>query len=120
MGKSIIIAIFALITTILLINLLKFISNFFSNRKKYTQVYDVRAEVNRKIRPRLGSLEQKFEREENSGDKFGEYVYALFKDEFKDKNENEEIQGEKEDEIERVENSGKSGILKPGDKIKIE
>ena len=87
MGKSIIIAIFTLITTILLINLLKFISNFFSNRKKYTQVYDVRAEVNSKIRPRLGSLEQKFEKDKNSGDKFGEYVYTLFKDEFKDKNE---------------------------------
>jgi hypothetical protein len=31
-------------------------------------------------------LEQKFNNDENSGDNFGEYVYALYKDEFEGKN----------------------------------
>jgi len=87
MGQTIIIGVFTLIALILLINILKFISNFFSNKKRYSEIYDVMVDVNSKIRPRLASLEQKFEHDEESGDKFGKYVYGLYKDEFKGKNE---------------------------------
>ena len=88
MDANIIIKIvFTFIVVILFINLLKFLANFFSNRKRYNEVCEVRTEINSKIRPRLGSLEQKFEKDENSGDDFGKYVYKLFKDEFKNKNE---------------------------------
>jgi hypothetical protein len=85
--KNIIILVFGLIAFILFINILKFIFNFFSNRKRYVEAYDIRKEVDTKIRPRLGSLEQKFQKESESGEEFGKYVYGLFKDDFKDKNQ---------------------------------
>ena len=79
--------VFAIIAIVLLINLLKFISNFFSNKKRYTEVYDVRTEVNKVVRPRLSSLEKKFESEKKEGEKFGHFVTEAFKDKFKNKNE---------------------------------
>jgi ribosomal protein S20 len=79
--------VFAFIIIVLVINILKFISNFFSNRKRYTEVYAVRTEVNKVVRPRLGSLEKKFETEKKEGEKFGHFVSDAFKDKFKAKNE---------------------------------
>ncbi|MCK4440817.1 MAG: hypothetical protein KAU90_02340, partial [Sulfurovaceae bacterium] len=79
--------VFAFIAIVLIINILKFISNFFSNRKRYTEVYDVRSEVNKIVRPRLTSLEKKFESEKKEGEKFGHFVKETFKDKFKNKNE---------------------------------
>ena len=79
--------VFAFIIVILVINILKFILDFFSNRKRYTEVYDVRTEVNKVVRPRLSALEKKFESEKKEGEKFGQFVTEAFKDKFKDKNE---------------------------------
>ena len=79
--------VFAFIAIILVINIFKFIANFFSNRKRYTEVYDVRTEVNKIVRPRLNSLEKKFESEKREGEKFGHFVTEAFKDKFKSKNE---------------------------------
>lgn len=86
-GDIIIKVVFAFIIIVLVINILKFIMNFFSNQKRYTEIYDVRKEVNSEVRPYLGSLEKKFENEKKDGDKFGSYVFGLFKDKFADKNE---------------------------------
>jgi len=79
--------IFAFIILILIINMLKFIFNFFSNRKRYAEVYDIRTEVNRVVRPSLTALEKKFESEKKEGEKFSQFVTEAFKDKFKDKNE---------------------------------
>jgi len=79
--------VFAFIIVILVINILKFILDFFSNRKRYTEVYDVRTEVNKVVRPRLSALEKKFENEKKEGEKFGQFVAEAFKDKFKSKNE---------------------------------
>ncbi len=85
-GQNIIIAIFILIGIILVINILKFILNFFSNQKRYEEIKEVRTEVNKKVKPYLGSLEKKFEKEDIKDKKFGEYVTEQFKDKFKGKN----------------------------------
>jgi len=79
--------VFAFIAVVLVINILKFILDFFSNRKRYTEVYDVRTEVNRVVRPRLSALEKKFESEKKEGEKFGQFVTEAFKEKFKGKNE---------------------------------
>jgi hypothetical protein len=79
--------VFAFIIIVLVINMLKFISNFFSNRKRYTEVYAVRSEVNKVVRPRLASLEKKFDSEKKEGEKFSNFVSNAFKDKFKNKNE---------------------------------
>jgi len=79
--------VFAFIIIVLVINMLKFISNFFSNRKRYTEVYAVRSEVNKVVRPRLASLEKKFDSEKKEGEKFSNFVSDAFKDKFKNKNE---------------------------------
>jgi len=79
--------VFAFIIIVLVINMLKFILDFFSNRKRYTEVYDVRTEVNRVVRPRLSALEKKFESKKKEGEKFSHFVTEAFKDKFKSKNE---------------------------------
>jgi len=79
--------VFAFIIVVLVINMLKFILDFFSNRKRYAEVYDVRTEVNKVVRPRLSALEKKFESEKKEGEKFGQFVTEAFKDKFKGKNE---------------------------------
>ena len=79
--------VFAFIAIILVINLFKFISNFFSNRKRYKEVYDIRGEVNKIVRPRLTSMEKKFESEKEEGEKFSHFVTKNFKEQFKNKNE---------------------------------
>jgi hypothetical protein len=78
---------FAFIILIIFLNLLQFIINFFSNRKRYEEAYDIKKEVNTKVRPHLHSLEKKYEKEKKGNEKFGTYVYGLFKDKFADKNE---------------------------------
>jgi len=78
--------VFAFIAVVLVINMLKFILNFFSNRKRYTEVYGVRTEVDKVVRPRLSALEKKFESEKKEGEKFGQFVTEVFKDKFKGKN----------------------------------
>ncbi len=86
-GNLVIKIIFALIIFIIFINMIKFIINFFSNRRRYEEVYDVRQEVYKEVRPHLSSLEKKFENEAKEGEKFNKYVYETFKDKFSDKNE---------------------------------
>lgn len=86
-NNSILLVVFALIGLIIIINMLKFIANFFSNRREYLEVNEVRQEVNQKVKPYLSSLEKKFEHDEHSGDKFGTYVYGLVKDKFPNKDE---------------------------------
>ncbi len=86
-GKNIIIAIFVLIGIILIINIFKFILNFFSNNRRYEEIKEVKEEVNKKVKPYLTSLEKKFEKENIKDKKFGEYVAEQFKDKIKNKNE---------------------------------
>ena len=85
--RVIIIFIFVFIGLILIINILKFILNYFSNNRKYREIKEVRTEVNSKVRPYLGSLEKKFEKEDIKDKKFEEYVTEQFKDKFKGKDE---------------------------------
>ena len=80
-------AIFGLIAFILFINIIQFITNFFRNRKDYTQRAEVFTEINRSIKPNLISLEKKYENDADANGKFGTYVFGLFKDKFKGKNE---------------------------------
>ncbi|MCH9740118.1 MAG: hypothetical protein K0U38_04655 [Epsilonproteobacteria bacterium] len=87
MESIIIKVIFGLIAIILVVNVIKFISDFFSNRKTYTQRAELRTEVNKKVKPYLGSLEKKFQNDENSGDKFGSYVFEMVKDKFPNRDE---------------------------------
>ncbi len=86
-GKIIILIIFILIGVIVIINMFKFILNFFSNQKRYEEIKEVKDEVNSKVRPYLTSLERKFEKENIKDKKFGEYVAEQFKDKLKSKNE---------------------------------
>jgi ABC-type multidrug transport system fused ATPase/permease subunit len=86
-GQLVIKIIFAFIILILFVNMIKFIINFFSNRKRYVEAYDIRQEVHTQVRPHLSSLEKKFEKEAKEGEKFGTYVFGLFKDKFEGKNE---------------------------------
>ena len=86
-GQTVLKIVFAFIILILIVNTFMFIVNFFSNRKRYTEVLGIRKEVNSKVRPHLHSLEKKFESEKEKGDKFSSYVYGIFKDKFKGKNE---------------------------------
>jgi uncharacterized protein with gpF-like domain len=79
--------IFAFIAFIIVINIFKFIVDFFTNRKRYEEVYEVRQEVNKEVRPYLTALEKKYEQEKEEGQKFSNYVHELFKDKFKGKNE---------------------------------
>ena len=87
MDNQVILIIFALLGVILLLNTFKFIIDFFSNRREYLEIHEVRSEVNQKVKPYLSSLEIKFKHDEESGDKFGTYVYDLVKDKFSSKNE---------------------------------
>ena len=87
MDDKIILIVFALLGVILVLNVFKFIIDFFSNRREYVEVREVRNEVNQKVKPYLSSLEKKFEQDKESGDKFGAYVYKLVKDKFSSKNE---------------------------------
>ncbi len=86
-GKIIILIIFILIGVIVIINMFKFILNFFSNQKRYEEIKEVKDEVNSKVRPYLTSLERKFEKENIKDKKFGEYVAEQFKGKLKSKNE---------------------------------
>ena len=79
--------IFGLIAFILFINALQFIANFFRNRKDYNQRAEVITEIHKSIKPNLISLEKKYENDADADGKFGSYVYGLFKDKFKGKNE---------------------------------
>ena len=85
-NREIVILIFGFILLIIVINIFKVIINFFSNRKRYKEVFAIRKEVHTKVRPHLHSLEKKFEAEERKED-FGKYVFGVFKDKFKGKNE---------------------------------
>ena len=87
MDDKIILTVFALLGVILILNVFKFIIDFFSNRREYVEIREVRNEVNQKVKPYLSSLEKKFEHDEESGDKFGVYVYNLVKDKFPNKDE---------------------------------
>jgi cytoskeletal protein RodZ len=86
-NNIIVLVIFGLIAFILLINMIQFIANFFRNRKDYTQRAEVITEINRSIKPNLISLEKKYENDVNAESGFGTYVFELFKDKFKGKNE---------------------------------
>jgi len=87
MGNNIILlAIFGLIGLILFVNILQFISNFFRNRKDYTQRAEVITEIHKSIKPNLISLEKKYKDDKVDG-RFGSYVHELFKDKFKGKND---------------------------------
>jgi Na+-translocating ferredoxin:NAD+ oxidoreductase RnfG subunit len=85
-NNIIVLVVFGLIAVILLVNMIQFITNFFRNRKDYTQREEVVIEINKSIKPNLISLEKKYENANTDG-KFGSYVYELFKDKFKGKNE---------------------------------
>ncbi|SFV64558.1 hypothetical protein MNB_SV-12-1152 [hydrothermal vent metagenome] len=86
-NNTVVLVIFGLIAFILLVNIVQFIANFFRNRKDYSQRAEVYTEINRSIKPNLISLEKKYENDANADGKFGNYVYELFKDKFKGKNE---------------------------------
>jgi len=87
MENKVVLYIFGFIALIMLINFIASLLKLFGNRKRYKEVYAVQDEVNKKVRPYLGSLEKKFEQDEESGDKFGHYVFELFKDKISSKNE---------------------------------
>ena len=86
-NNIVVLVIFGLIAFILLINIVQFIANFFRNRKDYTHRAEVFTEINNSIKPNLISLEKKYENDANAEGKFGSYVFELFKDKFKGKNE---------------------------------
>ncbi len=86
-NNIIVLVIFGLVAFILLINIVQFISNFFRNKKDYSQRAEVLTEINKSIKPNLISLEKKFKDDTGGKGKFGLYVFELFKDKFKDKNE---------------------------------
>jgi len=86
-NKEIALLVFGFLLFILVINLLKFIFNFFSNRKRYQEVYEVREAVNSTVRPHLHTLEKKYETQEEKPDSFGKYVFGVFRDKFKGKDE---------------------------------
>jgi|GEM_PF-1861439 len=75
-----------IIVFILVVNIVKFISDFFTNRKDYQEKSEIYREINKQVRPHLVSLEKKFETEKREGDKFGSFVFGLFKDKFPEKN----------------------------------
>jgi hypothetical protein len=86
-NNIVVLVIFGLIIFILFINMIQFIANFFRNRKDYTQRAEVVKEINRSIKPNLISLEKKYENDANAESGFGTYVFELFKDKFKGKDE---------------------------------
>jgi hypothetical protein len=88
MNENIIVwGIFGFIAIVLVLNFFKFIVDFFSNRKVYTQRAEVYSEVDKEIRPHLISLEKKFENDANAEGSFGSYVFGIFKEKFKGKDE---------------------------------
>jgi hypothetical protein len=87
MENGVVLSIFGFIALLIAINLLISIGKLFSNRKRYQEVYAIQDEVNKKVRPYLGSLEKKFEKDESSEETFGKYVFNLFKDKISSKNE---------------------------------
>jgi len=89
-NKEIIILIFGFIGLIIVINIIKVVIDFFSNGRRYKEVFEIRQAVNSTVRPHLHSLEKKFEMEEAKEGKkenFGKYVFEIFKDKFKGKDE---------------------------------
>jgi len=85
--NPIILYIFGFIALIIVINLFKFLFDFFANRKRYQEAYAVHEEVNTKVRPYLTALEKKFEKDEEAGEKFGTYVFNLFRNKISSKND---------------------------------
>jgi len=86
-NQEIIILVFGFILLIIVINIFKIIINFFSNRKRYKEVFEIRKEVHTNVRPHLHSLEKKYESEEEKPESFGKYVFGVFRDKFKGKDE---------------------------------
>ncbi len=82
MENQVVVYVFGFIGLLLLVNLIISLIKLFRNRKRYQEVYSVQAEVDKKVRPYLGSLEKKFEQESESGESFSQYVVSLFKDKF--------------------------------------
>ena len=87
MENQVVLFVFGFIALIMVINLTNSIIKLFSNRKRYQEVYHIQDEVDKKVRPYLSSLEKKFEHDEQSGEKFGTYVFGLFKDKIPASNE---------------------------------
>ena len=87
MENQIVLIVFGVIALIIVANIFKFVMDFFSNRKRYQEVYAIHSEVNKQVRPRLSALEQKFNNDKDSGDHFGKYVFGILKDNFKGKDE---------------------------------
>jgi len=86
-NNQIVILIFGFILLVIVINIFKILINFFSNRRRYKEVFEIRKEVHTKVRPHLHSLEKKYEAEEGEKESFGKYVFGVFRDKFKGKNE---------------------------------
>lgn len=86
-NNLIILVVFGVIATILLINISQFIANFLRNRRDYAQRAEVYTEIKKSIKPHLVNLEKKYKDDEKADGKFGAYVFEVFKDKFKGKNE---------------------------------
>ncbi len=86
-SREIIILIFGFIFLIMVANIFKVIINFFSNRRRYEEIYEIRRDVNSRVRPHLNSLERKFTSEDGD-EKFDKYVFGVFRDRFKGRSEN--------------------------------
>ncbi len=92
MANNIMLVVFALIGLILLVNILKILTNIFGNsnasvveeeediEEENPLRDEIRSEINEKIKPHLNSLEGMYEKSENDAKSFSAYVFDKVKE----------------------------------------